>query len=283
MTNCPPRLRGDLSKWLCEINTGVYVGNVSARVRDTLWERVCQNIKNGQATMVFTTSGEQRMDFRTHNTTWEAVDYDGIKLMRRPLTNAEFNENTLKPGFSNAAKYAYTQGNPPNKANMNLDYTVIDLETTGLDVHDDEIIEYGAIRIRNGEPVASFASFVHIEKNLPKDIIQLTGIQPENLMDGKEPQEALREFLLFIGNDILVGHTISFDMEFLREACKRMNVEVPSNRCYDIAKIARKKLHRISNYKLLTLVRHYQLGDKIEHRAIPDCRIIYEVYCKLNE
>ena len=39
MTNCPPKLRGDLSKWLCEINTGVYVGNVSSRVRDALWER----------------------------------------------------------------------------------------------------------------------------------------------------------------------------------------------------------------------------------------------------
>lgn len=82
MTNCPPRLRGDLSKWLCEINTGVYVGNVSSRVRDALWDRVCQNLKNGQATLVFTTAGEQRMDFRTHNTTWEAVDFDGIKLMR---------------------------------------------------------------------------------------------------------------------------------------------------------------------------------------------------------
>lgn len=59
MTNCPPKLRGDLSKWLCEINTGVYVGNVSSRVRDALWERVCQNLKNGQATLVFTTAGER--------------------------------------------------------------------------------------------------------------------------------------------------------------------------------------------------------------------------------
>lgn len=283
MTNCPPRLRGDLSKWLCEINTGVYVGNVSARVRDALWERVCQNIKNGQATMVFTTSGEQRMDFRTHNTAWEPVDYEGIKLMRRPLTNAEFNEDTLKPGFSNVAKYAYAQRNLMNKRNTTLDYTVIDLETTGLDVHDDEIIEYGAIRIRNGEPVASFASFVHIEKNLPKGIVQLTGIKPEDLMVGKDPQEALSEFLLFIGNDILVGHTTSFDMAFLREECKKMNVKIPSNRCYDIAKIARKKLHRISNYKLLTLASYYQLGNKIEHRAVPDCQMIYQVYCKLNE
>ena len=53
MTNCPPRLRGDLSKWLCEINTGVYVGNVSSRVRDAVWDRVCQNLKNGQADYYF--------------------------------------------------------------------------------------------------------------------------------------------------------------------------------------------------------------------------------------
>ena len=71
MTNCPPSLRGDLSKWLCEINTGVYVGNVSSRVRDAIWDRVCENLKNGQATLVFNTNNEQRMDFRTHNTSWD--------------------------------------------------------------------------------------------------------------------------------------------------------------------------------------------------------------------
>ena len=82
MTNCPPRLRGDLSKWLCEINTGVYVGNVSSRVRDAVWDRVCQNLKNGQATLVYTAAGEQRMEFRTHNTSWEAVDFDGRQVLR---------------------------------------------------------------------------------------------------------------------------------------------------------------------------------------------------------
>ena len=75
MTNCPPRLRGDLSKWLCEINTGVYVGNVSSRVRDAVWDRVCQNLKNGQATLVYTAAGEQRMEFRTHNTSWGSCGF----------------------------------------------------------------------------------------------------------------------------------------------------------------------------------------------------------------
>ena len=63
IANCPPKLRGDLSKWLLEINTGVYVGRVSARVREALWQRVCENIRDGQATMVFTANNEQHMDF----------------------------------------------------------------------------------------------------------------------------------------------------------------------------------------------------------------------------
>ncbi len=104
MTDCPPRLRGDLSKWLCEINTGVYVGHLSSRVRDELWQRICENLSTGRATMVFSSDGEQHMDFRVHNTGWEPVDFDGLKLMRRPLPDhiPERLDQTLKPGFSKA-------------------------------------------------------------------------------------------------------------------------------------------------------------------------------------
>ena len=83
LSDCPPKLRGDLTKWLLEISTGVYVGKVSARVRDELWLRVCDNLKSGRASMVYSTNNEQGMDFRVHNSIWEPVDYDGIKLVRR--------------------------------------------------------------------------------------------------------------------------------------------------------------------------------------------------------
>ena len=151
MTNCPPRLRGDLSKWLCEINTGVYVGNVSSRVRDAVWDRVCQNLKNGQATLVYTAAGEQRMEFRTHNTSWEAADFDGIKLMRRPLPQTQTEAMDLKPGFSKAAKYQMAQKMAQRTARKpgKNDYTVIDLETTGLHAATDSIVEYGAVRVRD--------------------------------------------------------------------------------------------------------------------------------------
>ena len=79
LTNCPPRLRGDLTKWLIELNAGVYVGNVSARVRDELWQRICEHVKDGRATMVFSAHNEQGLDFRVHNTTWIPKDFDGIR------------------------------------------------------------------------------------------------------------------------------------------------------------------------------------------------------------
>ena len=87
--NCPPGLRGDLSKWLNEVNTGVYVGRLNARVREELWNRVCSNIKSGQATMVYSTNNEQGFAFLTHNTTWIPVDYEGITLMKKPLSVKE--------------------------------------------------------------------------------------------------------------------------------------------------------------------------------------------------
>ena len=244
MTNCPPKLRGDLSKWLCEINTG----NVSSRVRDALWERVCQNLKNGQATLVFTTAGEQRMDFRTHNTAWETVDFDGIKLMRRPLPQAEQNQIDLKPGFSKAAQQQMARKAGRTKPSTG-NYTVIDLETTGLKAASDSIIEYG-------------------------EITALTGLSAAELQQGTEPREALNSFLLFIGKAPLVGHNIAFDLEFLRMTCKRYGFPAPTNRQIDLAQLARRNLTRIANYKL---------AEKVEHRALPDCRLIQQVYCKLKE
>lgn len=284
MTNCPPRLRGDLSKWLCEINTGVYVGNVSGRVRDALWDRVCQNLKNGQATLVFTAAGEQKMDFRTYNTTWEAVDFDGIKLMRKPLPQIETGTVDLKPGFSKAAKQRYANRKPlQSKPQKGDDYTIIDLETTGLKAVSGEIIEYGAVRIRNGMPVEEMSMLVRCTKTLTDETTKLTGIQEKDLKEGMEPKQALKTFLNFIGKDTLVGHTISFDMEFLRAACKHWEFPAPANKCVDVATLARRKLYRVQNYKLVTLAQHFQLTNKVEHRALADCRLVYRVYCKLNE
>ena len=89
MTNCPQKLRGDLSKWLCEINTGVYVGQISARVRDALWIKICENISNGQATMVYSVLNEQHLEFCTHNSTWKVKDKEYI-IFHRLSTSSRY-------------------------------------------------------------------------------------------------------------------------------------------------------------------------------------------------
>jgi CRISPR-associated protein Cas2 len=88
----PYSLRGVLTRWMLELSAGVYVGYLSARVRDHLWQRIEGSIGTGKAIMVFPVVGEQRLGFKTYNSQWIPEDYDGIKLMRRPFPSQEQSE-----------------------------------------------------------------------------------------------------------------------------------------------------------------------------------------------
>jgi CRISPR-associated protein Cas2 len=83
LTAVPPGLRGHLTRWLLEISPGVFVGHVSARVRELMWERIAEFVDDGRALMVHSIRGEQRLAFEVHGHDWTPVDYDGITLMRR--------------------------------------------------------------------------------------------------------------------------------------------------------------------------------------------------------
>lgn len=83
LTAVPPGLRGHLTRWLLEISPGVYVGHVSARVRELMWDRIIEFLDDGRAIMVYSQAGEQRLMFEVHGHDWTPVDYDGITLMRR--------------------------------------------------------------------------------------------------------------------------------------------------------------------------------------------------------
>lgn len=102
LTACPAGLRGHLTRWLLEISPGVFVGQVSARVRDLMWARVLELCKDGRAILVFTAHNEQGMDFRVHRHDWEVVDIDGLSLMLRP--NDSNGEPEMRPGWSNVAR-----------------------------------------------------------------------------------------------------------------------------------------------------------------------------------
>lgn len=85
LESVPPALRGELTRWLIEVKSGVFLGHVSARVRDKLWEKCCQAKRTGGVTQVWSTNTEQRFAMRmSGNTQREIVDLEGVQLIRIP-------------------------------------------------------------------------------------------------------------------------------------------------------------------------------------------------------
>ena len=284
MTNCPPKLRGDLSKWLLEINTGVYVGNVNARVRELIWKRVCENIKNGQATLVFPANNEQHMDFYVHNTNWQPIDLDGIKLMKHPKNIYEQGE-MLKSGFSNAAKRRMgLKKNARRVEKADNDFVIIDIETTGLSVENDEILEIGAIRIVNGKTVEEYERLIAVKTEIAQNISELTGITQEQVKEnGKPINEALPSFMDFVKGSEVAGYNVNFDHDFLLAECSRQGIDITKIKLTDVMTIVKSKLKGMRSYNLESVAKRLGITTKQQHRALSDCYLLYQVYCKLNE
>ena len=105
LTACPAGLRGHLTRWLLEIGPGVFVGKVSKRVRELLWARVLELVKDGRAVMVFPARNEQGLEFLVHRSAWVPTDVDGLTLMLRPATPSDATPRDLRPGWSKASKW----------------------------------------------------------------------------------------------------------------------------------------------------------------------------------
>ncbi|MGI6006502.1 MAG: type I-E CRISPR-associated endoribonuclease Cas2e [Ruminococcus sp.] len=288
LNDCPPKLRGDLSKWLFEINTGVYVGNISARVRELLWKRICENVKHGQATMVYPAQGEQKLEFCVHNTNWKVVDFDGIKLMQRPSVldtkvGHEFGSERFSK-FHHYKKSNQMQIAKQKAVQMMDDYIVLDIETTGLSHLTDEIIEIGALHVFEGKPRSEFQCLVQCDKKIPEHIKKLTGITDEDLLnDGRELRSVLQKLLNFITDRPVVCHNAAFDLNFIQVTCKKENLPVPRNKCIDTVILAKRRLKRLKDYKLQTIANELSVDITGIHRALNDCYITYEIFKKLNE
>jgi len=104
LTACPEGLRGHLTRWLLEVSAGVFVGKVSARVRDELWDRVVELSGRGRAVMAHTARTEQGFALRSHGHHWEPVDIEGLTLMLRPHGAESGDPSAPVAGWSHAGR-----------------------------------------------------------------------------------------------------------------------------------------------------------------------------------
>lgn len=281
LSNAPPSLKGDLTKWMQEIATGVYIGQINIKIREELWKRVIENIGNGAATLSYHCQGEMGYKFQTYQTEREVVNYEGMLLVKIP--NRHQREEELKEGFSTQAKMReaksfnryYQQKTPP--------FIILDIETDGLDPKRNRIIEIGAMRI-DGNKIEIYEKLIQIDCSLNQDIIDLTGITDDLLKKSGVPvEEGLEGLKTFIKDYDIIGYNIGFDISFLNYYFKKYNMDPILNKTIDTMRLVKKEKMFLENYKLKTVLQAYGIQKKVDHRAIKDCQLIYELTSKLNK
>ena len=157
------------------------------------------------------------------------------------------------------------------------DYTVVDIETTGLSPQYDEIIEICAVRYRNKEFTEKYTTLVKPKYEIDGFIENLTGITNDMLSTAPSIKNVLPKFLDFLGNDIIVGHNIHFDINFLYDNCIEYQSKPLSNDFVDTMRIAR-LLHKENKHNRLSdIAERYNLSYEGAHRADFDCLLTNKI------
>lgn len=156
-------------------------------------------------------------------------------------------------------------------------YICFDLETTGLNVEEDEIIEVGAVKVVEGKLTEQFTCFVNIHKPLTPFITELTGISDHMLRnEGYEKQPVIEEFVKFCDGYELLGHNLMFDYKFMKTSASLYGLPF-EKKGIDTLTLARKLLPDLDNKKLGTLCEYYGYQNTNAHRAVYDAKAT--AYC----
>lgn len=150
-------------------------------------------------------------------------------------------------------------------------YVVIDTETTGLDCEYCDLIEVSAVKVTDDKELEQFSSLIKPDdfEGLPSFITELTGITDEMLLSAPSIKEVVPQFMDFIGSDILIGHNVNFDINFLYDAAEKCGYAL-SNDFVDTMRIARKQYPEMAHHRLRDLVKKFGITVNRCHRALDD-------------
>lgn len=156
---------------------------------------------------------------------------------------------------------------------LDTEIVCFDIETTGLSSQKDFITEIGAVVLKNGEMIDRYNTFVNPGRPIPRNIVELTGITDSMVADAPGQEEALNDFLDWVGQRPMAAHNAEFDMGFLAEGCRRMGrfFENPS---IDTLILAQNLLPELGKYKLDVVAEYLDLPAFQHHRACDDAAMV---------
>ncbi len=166
------------------------------------------------------------------------------------------------------------------------DFLVFDIETTGFSYKNNKIIEIGAARVRDGEIIDKFSSFVNPETKIPQKITELTGITNEMVKEAPLIDVVIKEFNEFIKDSILVAHNAYFDVGFIKKNLKDIGITI-DNPILDTVPLARYVYTDLKRHRLDVIAKHIGVDMGSHHRALDDAfttvRILEDALKKLKD
>ena len=165
---------------------------------------------------------------------------------------------------------------------LDADYVVFDLETTGFSPETNRIIEIGAVKVQNGKIVDKFSTFVNPQVPIPFRIEQLTSINDSMVIDAPVIADILPEFMKFCEGCVMVAHNADFDMSFIKKNCQRLDIPCKPT-IVDTVALARVLLPNLNRFKLDTVAKALGVSLENHHRAVNDAGCTAEIFVKFIE
>lgn len=164
--------------------------------------------------------------------------------------------------------------------NFRGEFVVFDIESTGLNPHQCELIEIGAVRLRNLEVVDTFQELIKPKEPISAFITELTGISNEMVAGARSAEQVLPEFYQFIGNVPLVAHNVAFDYPFLKRHLERLGFVLENPRI-DTLSLSQLLLKDIKRFKLNQVAKHLKINQEHHHRAMDDAFVCAKIFVNL--
>tara|TARA_B100002049_G_scaffold216510_1_gene182481 strand:+ start:9542 stop:11182 length:1641 start_codon:yes stop_codon:yes gene_type:complete len=163
-------------------------------------------------------------------------------------------------------------------------FCVLDFETTGGRRDTDMITEVGAVKYQGGQQIGTFQTLIDPGRAIPPQITVLTGITTAMVCRAPKIEQVLPSLLEFVGDSVIVGHNVGFDLAFLNAALRRSGRTHWEGCKVDTLALARRLIrHEVPNHKLRTLAKYFRLAHQPNHRALDDAQATADLLHQLLE
>ncbi|HAN21318.1 MAG: hypothetical protein A2Y15_07250 [Clostridiales bacterium GWF2_36_10] len=214
------------------------------------------------------------------------TDHGNLQAFPEIMLACKKNKN-VKPIYGmegylvdDTARAVYEYSHENNIAFKDGTFIVFDIETTGLSPQNCGITQIGALKYHDGEVIDRFETFVNPDMPIPENITNLTGITDDMVKDAPSQKDAVKAFLNYAGDHMLVAHNAPFDIGFIRKVATENKIKF-TNSYLDTVSMSRYLNTDISKHTLDSLARYFSLGEFDHHRAGDDTEMLAKIFEQL--